>query len=191
MPFQNATRLYRAELEIRSSSAGDHTGRTISGIAVPYDSPTKINDYLGSFTEVFRRGAFARTVNAGKPERTKFLYGHDQTRLPIGHATLLREDPVGLYVEFRMSKTSVGDEVLELILDGTVDGLSVGFGVEKDSWNKLRTQREVLAAKLYEVSATPWPAYADAAITSVRDATSISNAARMRRMELTNKGWFI
>jgi hypothetical protein len=54
--------LYRvtpADLEIR----GD--GRTVAGIAVPFDEPTPIRDSFGGYTEVFRRGAFDAGTSRG------------------------------------------------------------------------------------------------------------------------------
>jgi HK97 family phage prohead protease len=115
--------LYRAftpDLEVRS---GDGTGRTVYGIAVPYNAPTRINAHL---TEVFVRGAFAHQV--GRPGRVKFAREH----MPlggelIGAATLLREDTHGLYGEFRIAATPKGNETLELIRAGALDELSIGF----------------------------------------------------------------
>ena len=86
------TRAYETDLEIRST--GD--GRTICGICVPYNVEQRINTTL---TEVFRAGAFSRVIpNA---HRVKLLVGHDAQALPIGRATLLREDTNGLYGEFK------------------------------------------------------------------------------------------
>lgn len=115
--------LYRAftpDLEVRS---GDGTGRTVYGIAVPYNAPTRIN---GSLTEVFVRGAFDHQL--ARPGRVKFSREH----LPlggelIGAATLLRDDAAGLYGEFRIAATPKGNETLELIRAGALDELSIGF----------------------------------------------------------------
>ena len=115
--------LYRAftpDLEVRS---GDGTGRTVYGIAVPYNAPTRINAHL---TEVFVRGAFSHQLQA--PGRVKFAREH----MPlggelIGAATLLREDSHGLYGEFRIAATPKGNETLELIRAGALDELSIGF----------------------------------------------------------------
>jgi len=46
-------------LEVRAG--GD--GRTIHGLVVPFDTPTRIASRLeGTFTETFRRGAFDKTI---------------------------------------------------------------------------------------------------------------------------------
>jgi HK97 family phage prohead protease len=155
-----------ADLEIR----GD--GRTLHGLAVPYNVPTRISSRLeGQFDETFRPGAFARTIRErGSKVRLHVL--HDQTtRLPIGRATELREDPAGLVGEFRVSATRQGDEVLELVRDGALDGLSIGFRPIRDRWTKGRQSVERLEVALNEVSVVATPAYAGARIVGVRAAT--------------------
>ena len=149
------------DLEIR----GD--GRTVYGLAVPYDTPAMITERGGSFTEVFRMGAFAKTINDGI-ERVKFLRNHDRGGMPLGRATMLREDPSGLIGEFRVSKTQAGEEVLELVRDGALDALSIGFRPIRDRWNADRSLVERIEAALPEVSAVTFPAYATATISGVR-----------------------
>lgn len=117
--------LYRSftpDLEVRRK--GD--GRTVTGIAVPYDYPQRIDRNL---IEQFSRGAFgspeelARGANKVKLARDHLPMGGSL----IGVATLLRDESEGLYGEFRVSNTPAGDETLELIKDGALSELSVGF----------------------------------------------------------------
>lgn len=154
-------RAHQADLEVR----GD--GRTVVGIAVPYDAPTAIRDASGAYTEIFRRGAFAKTI-IERGDRVKFLAQHDRRSMPLGKATLLREDAAGLYGEFRVSATAAGDEALELIKDGALDAFSVGFRPVKDRKNSDGTLVERLEAGLDEVSAVAFPAYDGALIAGVR-----------------------
>ena len=170
------TRATPADLEIR----GD--GRTVVGIAVPYDSPTQVRAVGGSYTELFRRGAFARTIQQAT-SKVKFLALHDSlSRLPLGRATLLREDTAGLYGEFHVSKTRDGDEALQLVADGALDGLSVGFEPVRENVTKAGVVERV-EVRLREVSLVVWPSYTDALVTAVRgDVVSIAElAARLER----------
>lgn len=160
------TRAYDIDLEVRAE--GD--GRTLCGICVPYDVEQRIHPQL---TEVFRRGAFANVARAA--HRVKLLVGHDSQALPIGRATLLREDERGLYGEFRVSKGQRGDDILELVRDGALSELSVGFQPLKD---KRRPDGviERLAAHLAEVSLVTFGAYgANAAVAAVRDESATPN----------------
>ena len=153
------SRSYYSEFEYRAE--GD--GRTIVGLAVPYDVEQKIAPGL---IEVFRRGAFADVIRA--PFRVKLLHGHDAQALPLGRATLLKETDKGLYAEFRVSNTRAGDEVLTLVKDGALDQLSIGFMPLK---NKKRADGviERLKAHLAEVSLVTFGAYGElASVTGVR-----------------------
>ena len=146
-------RSYETDLEIRS----DGDGRTVCGICVPFDVEQRIHAGL---TEVFRRGAFANVARAA--HRVKLLVGHDSKALPIGRATLLREDASDLYGEFRGSKGPRGDEILELVRDNALTDLSIGFQPLKDQ-RRPDGVIERLAAHLAEVSLVTFGAYGGAA----------------------------
>jgi len=158
------------DLEIRAK--GD--GRTIHGLAVPFDTPTLINNRLeGKFWETFRKGAFARTITSGKTLPLNLL--HDRTsRLPIGVATVTREDARGLYQEFRVSETATGEEALALIRDGVPLGLSIGFSPDEDRWSADRDAVERLAVALNETSLVNVPAYESALVEGVRFADFVT-----------------
>jgi HK97 family phage prohead protease len=158
-------RQFTADLEVRAG--GD--GRTVHGIAVPFDMPTEIREFWETYTEIFDRGAFAKTI-AERGDKVKFLYQHDSAQ-PIGRATLLREDKTGLYAEFRVSQTALGDDVLAMVGDGTLDGLSIGFVPVLDRVSDGGAMVHRTEVKLREVSSVTFPAYEDALISGVRAAS--------------------
>jgi len=152
-------RNYSVNLELRANS----DGRTIFGIAVPYNKEQRITSTM---IEVFRKGVFSEVIKA--PHRVKLLRGHGENNV-LGRATLLRETDDGLYAEFKISKTREGDEALELVKDGALDQLSVGFMPIK---NKKRTDgvMERLKAHLAEVSLVTFGAYGElASVTGMRE----------------------
>ena len=152
-------RNYSVNLELRANS----DGRTIFGIAVPYNKEQRITSTM---VEVFRKGVFSEVIKA--PHRVKLLRGHGENNV-LGRATLLKETDDGLYAEFKISKTREGDEALELVKDGALDQLSVGFMPIK---NKRRPDgvMERLKAHLAEVSLVTFGAYGElAAITGMRE----------------------
>ena len=152
-----ATRAFRpfVDLEIRNDDSPD--GRTLAGITVPFDEPTPIRDFEGEYVEIFRRGAFARTINAGV-ERVKLLGHHDRAVNAIGRATMIREDGAGLYGEFLVPRTQAGDEVLELARNGVLDAFSIGFEPIETRWNDDQTLAERTEVRLREVSVVNWGA---------------------------------
>ena len=153
------SRNYSVNLELRANS----DGRTIFGIAVPYNKEQRITSTM---IEVFRKGVFSEVIKV--PHRVKLLRGHGENNV-LGRATLLRETDDGLYAEFKISKTREGDEALELVKDGALDQLSVGFMPIK---NKKRTDgvMERLKAHLAEVSLVTFGAYGElASVTGMRE----------------------
>jgi uncharacterized protein len=158
------TRLVRTyaadQLEVRSEA------RTIVGIAVPFDSETTIWESGRRYREVVRRGAFRRTLAERGPQRVKVLANHDERSWPIGRAQVLPEDHNGLYAELAVSRTRAGDEALELIRDGALDGLSIGFSpVAQDYQDDLCVRTEIA---LREISVVAFPAFDGARISAVR-----------------------
>lgn len=154
--------LVHADLEIRSE--GD--GRTVYGLAVPFDRESTVNDGFGPYQEVFRRGAFAKTVGEFA-SKIKLLGNHNRQKFPLGKAVTLREDAAGLVGEFRISNTREGDEALELVRDGVLDSFSVGFAPVKERKSG-RSLVERLEVKLREVSLVAFPAYEGAQVAGIR-----------------------
>ena len=182
---------YRAsspDLEVRTDA------RTVVGIAVPFGEVAHVrNNSGGEYRERFVKGAFRKTIEQRGAKRVKFLAMHDYQRLPLGRADVLREDENGLYAEFRVSKTTAGDEVLELIKDGALDALSVGFApVSSRNGKDGALERSEVALK--EVSAVSSGAYPGATIVAVRSDGSLLRppfdieAARRRLHLLTLEG---
>jgi len=102
------TRGFTADLEIREDQ------RQIVGLAVPYGVQIRVGRYF----ETFRPGAFADA----DPAPLTATHPGSQSELPIGVSVELRDQPDGLHGVWRVSKTELGDEVLELIRDGAVSG---------------------------------------------------------------------
>ena len=158
----------------RSSAIGAVDGRTIFGVAVPYEQVTEITerDERGqtvSFREKFVLGSFDRSIRE-RGHKVRLLIGHESRKLPVGHATELREEADGLHAEFRMADTTEGNDLLTLVHDGVIDSFSIGFTPIRERWDG--DVRVHVEAGLREVSAVNWPAYAGAEIAGVRSQQS-------------------
>lgn len=171
------TREFTPDLEVRAS--GD--GRTIAGIVVPFETPARVSDGGPAYDEMFRMGAFAKTI-AERGDRVKLLSQHMAGRNPLGRATMLREDVAGLYGEFKVSKTRDGDDALELVRDGALDSFSVGFAPVKHVKEGKTVVRTEVA--LREASLVTFPAYADARISAVRALDILESLTEAERQEL-------
>jgi uncharacterized protein len=177
-------------LEVRHEpDAGD--GRTLIGLAVPFDVELDVSDWFDDYTEVFRRGAFAQTIRERSAPVQMFV-NHKHRELPIGKAVHLEETDRGLEAEFHLSVVPEADQVLTLVGDGVMNGLSIGFepvGAPQITKGKDRTppaDRDLVErteVKLYEVSICSFPAYAAAGVESTRSSSghpSITSLAAER-----------
>lgn len=144
-----------APVEVR----GDGEGRAISGYAALFNTRTEIGGY---FTEEIAPGAFKDLQDV------RALWNHDSNH-PIGRMgknLSLKQDKRGLYFEIDpLPDTTTGNEVLENIRSGLVDGMSFGFEVLKDEWTRGEDDesdhRVIREVKLWEVSPVTFPAYKD------------------------------
>lgn len=157
---QSYVRTFTPELQVRSSSQGGD-GRTIEGLAVPYGVPQRIDDVL---VEQFARGAFNHQLRAAA--RVWFAREHvTHGGTVIGKAVELRDDPAGLWGAWRVSRTPIGDETLELVRDGVLDNLSIGFR-ERQNRRLQDGVIERVKADLLEVSVVLMGAYGEGATVS-------------------------
>lgn len=165
------TRAWRADFNV-----ADSEGRIITGIAVPYNSPTQIAERGQVFNEHFTHGAYRDSINK-RGDRVKILGFHDARSFPLGKPLMLDDRTAGLYLEARISDTTDGNDALTLVRDGVLDGFSVGFSVPEggDVWNAQRTERQINRANLHEVSLVNFPAYDRARVDSVRELTEQSD----------------
>jgi hypothetical protein len=150
------------KLTVAPAKGGD--GYRIGGYIARFDSETYISAGGRGFTEVIRRGAFARTLRE-RPD-IRLLHSHDP-RWVLGRTksgTLaLAEDQDGLRFSALLAPTAIGRDVAESIRRGDVDGASFGFTVANggDRWTNLRGKslRELLDIDLHEASVVAFPAY--------------------------------
>jgi len=173
---------YPAELHVRDG--GD--GRTIEGPLLPWGVEARVLDRGRMVVEVFERGALADA----NPARVPLTATHprDNQTLPIGVTVELEERADAAYGAWRVSKTALGDEVLELARDGVPLGLSVGFMevAGGSRWSPDRRRVTRTRAALDHVAVVRVPAYAGAGIAGVRAAsgpapgTPLLTLARLR-----------
>jgi HK97 family phage prohead protease len=144
--------------EIREDSANGDIVGTGHGMAVPYGTETQI----GGVRESFAPGAFNVQDVIGKP----LAYRHGE---PIGRITGAESREDGLYIDFDIVNTAQGRDAAVLARTDSIKGLSVGFISARSAMSKARDVITHTAANLLEVSLTPYPAYATAGVSSIRE----------------------
>ncbi len=138
------------QIEKRFASSAKVEGRTLSGVAVPYDQEARIAD----FRERFAAGSMRTTIaNRDGKRDVVALVDHraDQLLGRQSSGTLkLTETARGIEFELSVPPTALGDEILALQARGDLGGVSFGFIATAEDWQgDLRT---ILLADLYEIS---------------------------------------
>jgi HK97 family phage prohead protease len=138
------------------AAAGEDSPRTITGVAVPWDTPAVVS---GGQKVQFSRGAF--DVNQ-KP--AKLIEGHDMSQLR-GVVHELVDDESGLLFTAKFAKTTASDQAIELVKAGAYDSVSVGAIPTKFKYKG--DTMIVSKANLIELSLVAIPAFPDAVITEI------------------------
>ena len=131
--------------------------RTISGVAVPWNVEATVSD--GQRVK-FERGSLP--VNGKKPKLLKY---HDDTA-PVGIVTSRLDTEKGMMFTARISATSEGNDMLELIKDQAVDAVSVGVNPVEYSFDDQGVM-VISRGDWVELSLVTAPAFKGATITEV------------------------
>lgn len=143
---------YRA-VQFRAEGVDHGDGRTLTGYAAMFDTPTRIDSWEGQFDEQVARGAFKKTLRERTPV-LQFDHGHDARTgsVPIGAIQDLREDENGLFVSARLYDNPVVEPIRQAIEGGSIDGMSFRFRVNVDDWR----DRDGKPVKSSELEALLW-----------------------------------
>jgi uncharacterized protein len=155
------------KLEVRSADGK----RTLYGVAAPFDSLSQLLGGPGeNFRETIQPGAFSKSLRSNPDVRLSA--DHDLSVSKILARTSagtmnLREGSTGLELEASLPATRFADDILESINRGDVDGLSISFSTDEDSWENsstgvVRTLRAVTLGP--EISIVASPAYRQTSI---------------------------
>lgn len=150
--------------EIRNSNISTNKEMTLEGVPIVFDKPTKINDALGSYTEIIRSDAISPEVLTD----VKLLYNHDLNRVPLARSQntmQLTKDNEGIKMTATLDETN--KDIYGAVKRGDVTGMSFSFTVPPggdtfDSSTNTRTINKI--DKIYEVSVVPFPAYAQTSV---------------------------
>jgi hypothetical protein len=158
-------RSFSLVMEVRET--GD--GRTLYGRAVPYHV---VGD-VGKFQERFLPGCFSRQLAASGTGHIKLYDAHDarlRGQPHVGKTETLRDQPDGLYGEWRLFDTPAGNAALTMVKEGEITGLSIGFKPGEGGGSRKASDGviERLSGHLDHVALTSEPVYAEAAVLAVR-----------------------
>jgi uncharacterized protein len=126
------------------------------------------------------RGAFADTLASRGIRRIPMLFQHDPAE-PVGIWLELREDFRGLFARGRLiPEVARGRELISLLREGAIDGLSIGFRASKARIDPKTRIRRLHAVDLWEISIVTFPLLAGARVRAVKHAPAKLSCARTR-----------
>lgn len=153
-------RRYLPGVEFRVDDEGG-----IEGYAAVFD---QWSEDLGWFKEKIRTGAFTKTI---KESDVRALFNHDPNYV-LGRNkadTLeLAEDDRGLWFKVTPPDSQWADDLLVSVKRGDINQGSFAFDAIRDEWdhNSEPIERELIEARLYDVSIVTYPAYPQTNVTA-------------------------
>jgi HK97 family phage prohead protease len=152
-----------AETKIDATAGGTFKG---------YASLFNIRD-LGN--DIVMPGAFGASLRNRGERGVKLLWQHDATQ-PVGAWLSLHEDDRGLRVHGRLNlNVAKAREILSLMQEGAVDGLSIGFRTQKASRDRKSGTRRLYQLDLWEISLVTFPMLPQARVEAVKRGTCHSD----------------
>jgi HK97 family phage prohead protease len=142
-------RTYPVKLEVRAKADGT---ATVEGYASVTESPYEMWDWLGSYTEVVRQGAFAKTLSENP--QVQLLLNHGGLSMAYTKAGTLRlaEDSTGLHLgaDVNVARSDIAN-MTAAIADGNVDEMSFAFRVPagKSMWSPDYDERSILEVDIH------------------------------------------
>lgn len=164
------------------------TERKFAGVRlVEIDAEGSFSGYASLFGQVdlgqdlVERGAFAKSLRERGVSGIRMLYQHDPAE-PIGIWSEIREDDRGLLVRGQLSASSAkAREVLGLMREGALDGLSIGFKTVRARSSGTGGVRCILEADLWEISIVTFPMLPGARIAEVKAGRALPTTRQFER----------
>ncbi|WP_350333379.1 HK97 family phage prohead protease [Coralliovum pocilloporae] len=128
-------------------------------------------------------GAFANSLARRGTRGVKMLYQHDPSE-PIGQWLELKENSRGLFVRGRlMPDVARSRDVLSLMREGVLDGLSIGFRTVRGKTDAKSRIRRLYEVDLWEISVVTFPMLPDARISAVKSGGAPGQRPTLREFE--------
>lgn len=166
-----------AALELRVAST---TERVVEGVVVPWNETSYLTpDPKG---ERFMPGSLTRTIK-DRGSRIKLFRGHDHSRAVGVPLEWDATRDAGVWASFHVAETAAGEDVLAEMREGLLDAFSIGFEPVRERRGS-DGAREVVEARLFEVSLVPLAAYDGARVLATR-APAVELVPAMPAVNLT------
>jgi uncharacterized protein len=118
--------------------------------------------------DIMMPGAFAASLRKRGERNIRMLFQHDPGE-PVGKWSEIRETAKGLYVRGVLNtKVQRGRELLALLEEGGLDGLSIGFRTVRARNERAIGARLLLEVDLWEISLVTFPMLEGARVDGIK-----------------------
>lgn len=140
---------------------------------------------IDSYNDVILPGAFKKTLLEKFANKSIKLLWQHTPKEPIGIIEELKEDSHGLFIKGKLLlEGKRAKEAHQLIKEGAISGLSIGFNVrnanKRDNNKGVRVIKEV---ELWEVSVVTFPANEESNITAIASNNEVINEKNKQDVE--------
>lgn len=104
-----------------------------------------------SYNDIIVAGAFTKTIAGKEGKRIRLCLQHDMDDV-IGKIIELKEDERGLWFRAKISNTTKGRDLAELIQDEAINEISIGYKSIVWEIDEVRNVRMLKEVQLYEIS---------------------------------------
>ncbi|MCO6506240.1 hypothetical protein BHC46_07275 [Snodgrassella alvi] len=148
-----------------------------------------INGNIDSYGDVVVPGAFAKSLAEweARNRMPPVLFNHDWNA-PIGCYTKLVEDERGLYVEGKLLIDQIGKarETHALLQAKAIDGLSIGYRIIRQEYDREADTNRLIEVKLYEISVVIFPANPEARVDYVKYDYGLPSSEQFKALLMQN-----
>lgn len=139
-----------------------------------------------SYGDVVEKGAFKNSIVMwqGKGKMPKLLWQHDSTQ-PIGVWTKMEEDDHGLRLEGQLLINDIpkAKEAHALLKAGALDGLSIGYRVKDEKYDRDTDTNHLYELDLMETSIVTFPANQSATVAGVKSTLERGELPSLKEFE--------
>lgn len=154
---------------------GEANGRTLSGLAMPWDRVAMVRDLVrGRVTDPYAEAFAPSSTDVSRAQHASFpvFAGHDVGTEPLGVVSFSRSDE-GLMFDAPLSNTPRANDFLELAKDGAMRSVSIQFRPVKATRRQVGDVRDVLyrtevGLRHLALAPTGYGQYEDAQVYAVR-----------------------
>jgi uncharacterized protein len=116
--------------------------------------------------DIMEKNSFKKTLQE-QTHRIKALFNHDWNTI-VGKPLEIYEDSKGLYTKTQFVNTTKSNEIYELIKEGIVNELSIGYDIVKKDYDRIQNVNHLREVKLYEYSFVTFAMNDQANVTNVK-----------------------